>query len=226
MNEKKTVGWGAERDARLRVERNAAWWVAGISALTAMSMSIAIAVMVPLKQTVPYLIEVNKATGEAQVIDAVNRRSIDYDELNAKYWAAKYVTARESYFYTLLQTDYDSVFAMSTPDVSTQYNKMFEGGSNKQQALGASVEERIEILSITLDKGTPGVNLDRAVVRFKKTTRQVDRGFDSGSGQYVSTLSYRWVPNRTGKEVELLRNPLGFEVVAYRVDEEFTNKAK
>ena len=54
----------------------------------------------------------------------------------------------------------------------------------------------------------------------------MDRGFDSGSGQYVSTISYRWVPNRTGKEVELLRNPLGFEVVAYRVDEEFTNKAK
>lgn len=225
MNEK-TVGWGAERDARLRVERNAAWWVAGISALTAMSMGIAIAFMAPLKQSVPYLIEVNKLTGEAQVIDAVNRRSIDYDELNAKYWAAKYVTARESYFYTLLQTDYDSVFAMSTSDVASQYNKIFEGGNNKQAMLGASVEERVEILSITLEKATPGVNLDRAVIRFKKTSRQVDRGLDTGSGQYVSTLSYRWVPNRTGKEVDLLRNPLGFEVVAYRVDEEFTKKAQ
>lgn len=223
---KEAVGWGAERDARLRVERNAAWWVAGISALTAMSMGIAIAFMAPLKQSVPYLIEVNKVTGEAQVIDAVNLRSIDYDELNAKYWAAKYVTARESYFYTLLQTDYDSVFAMSTTDVASQYNKMFEGGNNKQQVLGAAVEERIEILSITLDKATPGVNLDRAVVRFRKTTRQVDRGLDTGSSQYLSTLSYRWVPNRTGREVDLLRNPLGFEVVAYRVDEEFTKKAQ
>lgn len=225
MNEK-NAGWGAERDARLRVERNAAFWVAGAATVSMTAMAIAVAVMIPLKQTVPYLIEVNKATGEAQVIDAVNRRSVDYDELNAKYWAAKYVVARESYFFTLLQTDYDSVFAMSTTDVASQYNRMFEGGTNKQQVLGAATEERIEVLSITLEKGTPGVNLDRAVIRFKKTTRQVDRGFDVGTGQYVSTLSYRWVPNRTGKEVDLLRNPLGFEVVGYRVDEEFVSKAK
>lgn len=219
----KNVGWGAERDARLREERNAAWWVAGGALFSVIAMAVAIAIMMPLKQTIPYLIAVNQVTGEAQVIDAVNRRSINYDELNAKYWASKYVVARESYFYTLLQTDYDSVFAMSTPDVSGQYNKMFEGTGNKQRELGADVEERVDVLSITLDPGVAGVNLDRAIVRFKKTSRNVLRGIDTGTGQYVVTLSYRWVPSRTGREVDLLKNPLGFEVVAYRRDEEFTS---
>lgn len=221
--QQKNAGWGAERDARLRAERNAAWWVAGGALFSVIAMAVAIAIMMPLKQTIPYLIAVNQVTGEAQVIDAVNRRSINYDELNAKYWAAKYVVARESYFYTLLQTDYDSVFAMSTPDVSGQYNKMFEGTGNKQRELGADVEERVDVLSITLDPGVAGVNLDRAIVRFKKTTRNVLRGIDTGTSQYVVTLSYRWVPSRTGREVDLLKNPLGFEVVAYRRDEEFTS---
>lgn len=225
MSDKK-AGWGVERDARMRVERNAGWWLAGIGWVGMVAMAVAFAAMFPLKQTVPYVIEVNKITGEAQVVDAVNRRSIDYDELNAKYWAAKYVVARENYFYTLLQTDYDSVFAMSSEDVAQQYGRDFEGSNNKQERFGAGKEDRIDVLSITLQPAIAGVNQARAVVRYKKTSRDVGRGIDSGVSNHVATFSYQWVPNRIGKEFDLLHNPLGFEVTGYRTDEEFTGKTK
>ena len=62
--------------------------------------------VLPLKQTVPYLVYVDKATGVTQVVDVATPSRITQDEVHARHWVTRYVQARERYVYQLLQDDY------------------------------------------------------------------------------------------------------------------------
>jgi type IV secretion system protein VirB8 len=175
--------------------------------------------MMPLKATVPLMVYVDKTTGNTEIVSALNERQVGYQDLNDKYWARKYVTARESYFYTLLQADYETVLALSNDDVGTVYDKGFAGENAKQVKLGTSIEEKVNVLSVVLPAGDPG----KAVVRFEKTQRRVNTQ-DAGPPQtYVASLAFKYEPSMLGRERDLINNPLGFKVTAYRVDAEIAS---
>jgi type IV secretion system protein VirB8 len=219
---REAMSWETEMNLLYRKQRNAAWWVAGAFGLLALGSVAAVAMLAPLKATVPYIVQVDKATGEAQVLDAFGPGQVSLDELNHKHWVSRYVTQRESYFYWQLQSDYDSVFYMSGPGVRQVYTDQYTGDNNREKRLGANTEERVVIKSVTLHPvDFTGNNLDRATVRFEKQRRSGQETRFQPTGTYVATLAYKWEPNRRGRERELVLNPLGFMVVQYRVDEEF-----
>ena len=87
-----------------------AWIIAGACLILTCLALFAIIVMLPLKQTVPYLIYVDKVTGITQVVDVATPSKITQDDVNAKHWVTRYVQARERYIYQLLQEDYDKKF--------------------------------------------------------------------------------------------------------------------
>lgn len=214
------LDWEVEQTMSLRKQRNAAWWVAGVAVMTALASSIAIAFLAPLKATVPYLVEIDKATGQAQVIEAFNPTAVSYDELNHKYWTSRYVSLREGYFFSQLQADYDAVHFMSAPPVRKVYASLYEGSDAREKVLADRVEEKIEIKTVILEGADrTGNRLDRARVHFEKLRRQANEPAFTSVGNFVATLAYQWEPNRTGRERELMTNPLGFTVVQYRVDE-------
>lgn len=214
------LDWEVEQTMSLRKQRNAAWWVAGVAVMAALASSVAVAFLAPLKATVPYLVEVDKATGQAQVIEAFNPAAVSYNELNHKYWTSRYVSLREGYFFSQLQADYDAVHFMSSPPVRKVYASLYEGSDAREKVLADRVEEKIEIKTVILEGADrTGNNLDRARVHFEKLRRQANELTFTSAGNYVATLAYKWEPNRTGRERELMSNPLGFTVMQYRVDE-------
>ena len=139
-------------------------WAIAISAIVLASISVsALLVMLPLKQTAAYIVTVDKNTGASQVVSAVDARQITNNEVNAQYWMARYVSARESYLYKILQTDYDAVMALSSQNVGAAYSAQFEGPNSKATKFGDSVEDRIRIISV---QPTPG-QYGRGTVRFE-----------------------------------------------------------
>jgi len=78
------------------------------------------ALLAPFKRVVPMVFAVDKASGNTELVNAADDRNVaqlGYQELLDKHWGSRYVIARESYFYHLLQTDYDTVLMLSADDV-------------------------------------------------------------------------------------------------------------
>jgi len=214
------AGLSWEEDAertRHRSERRA-WIVAGASCVLTIIAVTALSFLAPLRRSVPYLYVVEKASGNVEFVGAVDERSIKgYQELLDKHWVQRYVIARESYSYRLLQHDYDTVMAMSEEGVARDYARMYEGPNARDKKFSNTVEMSITILSLRPAASAAG---DHMVVRFSKMARRLDSNFQEPAQQFVATVRYSYAPSMVGQEKGLLLNPLGFKVGAYRVDAE------
>lgn len=188
-------------------------------AVVCVGQSVALATLVPLKQPAfPVLIGLDKIGGTTEVLEAVNDRSVaPYQELIDKHWAQRYVVARESYNYKLLQTDYDTVLLLSSDDVGRDYAKLYDGADARDKKYGNSLEMRVKVLSISLSHDAVG---NKAVVRYEKTVKRTDAEMAEPPQYYVATLSYEFKPSMRGKEADLVANPMGYKVTGWRVDAE------
>jgi type IV secretion system protein VirB8 len=212
------LSWEASiEQLRQKSERNA-WWVAGAACVIAACSVAGIATLAPLRRVVPYLYMVDKARGNLEYVGAVDDRSIKgYQELLDKHWAQVYINARESYHYTLLQSDYDTVMALSDENVGRDYARRYDGPNALDKLYGANIEVATSIISLRLAPSSIGTQL---VVRFSKTKRHVDTDYREPAEYFVATLRYRYLPSMFDAEKQLLLNPLGYKVADYRVDAE------
>ena len=212
------VDWESDRQSRIEKSERRAWTVAIAASVVAVSAVVGIVVLVPLKRVVPYVFAVDKATGDVEVVDAVDDRTIvGYQELLDKHWTQRYVLARESYFYKLLQNDYDTVLGLSADDVGREFARQYEGPNARDKKLGPGTEITAKVISVTLAPDPVGA---KAVVRFSRATRRKDAEYTDPPQYYVATISYEYKPSMFGREKDLILNPLGYRVTAYRVDAE------
>ncbi|MGQ3054219.1 MAG: virB8 family protein [Roseateles sp.] len=210
--------WEADRQTRSEKSERRAWIVAGACSLLALVAVGGMATMAPFKRVVPYVFAVDKATGNVELVSATDdRAAVGYQELTDKHWAQTYVVARESYSWKLLQNDYDTVLALSSDEVGREYAKLYEGGNARDKKFGQSVEMRVKVLSVTLSHDDVST---KAVVRFEKVAKRQEADVADPPQYFVSTMAFEYKPSMFGKEKDLIANPLGYRVVAYRVDAE------
>jgi len=182
-----------------RSERRA-WHVAYAALGVAVLSATALAVMVPFYRVVPLPIEVDRLTGESQVIDVLDARHVHTKEIQDKHWVETYVRARERYDWGLLQMDYDN------------------GPDALDRQLGSGAERRVRILSITLPPDEPG----HAVVHIERTSFRNGQADVEPTQRFVITLAYTYRPPVFTRESVALANPFGFKVTAYSRDPEYT----
>ncbi len=198
-----------------------AWTVAFCGLLIAGLAITSLIFLLPLKQTVPYLTYVDKATGVTQVVDVATISKITQDDVNIKHWVGRYVQTRERYVYQLLQDDYDFVMATTDPRLQKQYAAIYEDGPNKKDAvLRDQQEERVRIIAVQLSPSQTG----RASVRYVKETLRAGSRAPDKTEAFVADLAFGWGTNGQWTERSLLINPLGFRVTAYRVTAEVADK--
>jgi type IV secretion system protein VirB8 len=207
-------------DMQERSERRA-WHVSyaavGIAALCAA----ALAVMVPFYRVVPLPIEVDRLTGESQVIDVLDAKHVHTKEIQDKHWVDVYVRSRERYDWGLLQMDYDRVLGMSADTIARDYRQIYSGPDALDRQLGPGTARRIRVLSTTLPPDEPG----RAVVHIERTTRKNGEDNAQPPQRFVVTLAYTYRPPVFTRESVAVENPFGFTVSAYSRDPEYTPPA-
>ncbi|MBB2981417.1 virB8 family protein [Paraburkholderia tropica] len=197
-----------------RSERRA-WQVAKVASVIAVACAVAFASMLPFYRLIPLPIEVDRLTGEAEVIDVLDARHVKLSTLVDKHWLSTYVQARERYFWPFLQMDYDTVRVMSDGRAQRDYEQIYAGPDALDKTLGPDVERRIKVLSTSLPPGESG----RAVVRFMRTT--VDHGQTGRPECFLATIAYQYRPKVLEREREGTLNPLGFNVTAYSRDTDY-----
>lgn len=212
----KELTWEASRIELIERSERKAWNVAKVmTALVVLSIA-AIAFMMPLKESIPFLVRVDNVTGVPDIVTRMDEKTVTFDETMDKYWLARYVTARESYDWNIIQKDYDTVGLLSSPNVAAQYQQLFEGADSLEKRFGNRTKVEVKIVSVVPNGRGIGT------VRFIKEARNVDDpvGASSSITKWVATVGYEY------KSVSLLRessrfiNPMGFQVNTYRVDPE------
>jgi type IV secretion system protein VirB8 len=211
------IGWEASRTLALEQSERRAWRVAGAFGVAFVLMAIGIAVMAPLKESIPYVIRVDSATGVPDLVTALDSKGVGYDEAMDRYWLAQFVRARETYDWYTLQKDYDTVGLLSAPNVAKQYGELFTGDNALDKKFGSQVRATVEIVSVVPNGDGVGT------VRFIKTTKRAE---ETGRGQvtrWIATIAYKYQNPSVLKESARLTNP-GFQVTSYRADPELTTE--
>jgi len=206
-----------DQDRLIQVERSAriAWFVAICASIIAVVSVFAIAGLTPLKTVEPFVVRVDNSTGIVDVVSALTSTAGTYDEAVTKYFAAKYVRAREGYVSSEAEENFRAVALLSTQPEQARFAGAYRGSNpdSPQNIYGRSATSRINIVSISL------INATVASVRYMRT---VTRGDDLRTTHWVATLTFSYV-NAPMSSTDRLVNPLGFVVSEYRADPEAIN---
>lgn len=214
--------WADERDtAALRASRRA-WLVAAVAIVLALLEALALISLLPLKTIVPYTVLVDRNTGQAQALDPAHGPTISQQGALAQAMLAQYVVARETYDLPSLQENYRKVGLWSAQTARSDYLALMQAGNPASPIarLGRQGQLRAEIASVTLldAPGAAGQNAPgRALLRF--ALHQRDASGAQSTGYFLAVVAYRFLgqPEALG---DRLANPLGFQVLSYRRDQE------
>ena len=206
-----------DQDRILQIERSnrIAWSIAIVSSIVASVAIFAVAGLTPLKTVEPFVIRVDNATGIVDVISALTSTAGTYDEAVTKYFAAKYVRAREGYVWSEAQENFRTVALLSTQAEQARFSTAYRGSNaeSPQNIYGRAATARINIASISL------INQNVVSVRYMRT---IVRGEETRTSHWVATLTYSYA-NAPMSSTDRLVNPLGFAVSEYRADPEAIN---
>lgn len=206
--------WDQDRLAGALRSRRLAWCAAaGASGLAALS-TVAVAVLTPLKTTEPFVIRVDRSTGQVDVVRSLSSPDgpVRHDEAVSKYFLARYVQAREGYLDAAAAENYRLVSLMSSPAEQRRWADLYRGSSpdSPQNLYGPDGEAIVSIRAIGF------INAEVASVRYRRTVRS---GGQTVESDWVATVGFSWT-RAPMSEADRLRNPLGFQVVSWRADPE------
>ncbi|MGK6315621.1 virB8 family protein [Neorhizobium sp. DT-125] len=206
-----------DQDRLIQAERSrrVAWFVALVSSTLACVSIVALAALTPLKTVEPFVIRVDNSTGIVDVVSALTSTAGTYDEEVTKYFAARYVRAREGYVWSEAEENFRTVSLLSTQPEQLRFASTYRGSNpeSPQNIYGRAATARISVKSISLI-GSAVVS-----VRYMQT---VTRGEDVRTTHWVATLTYTYA-NAPMSSTDRLVNPLGFVVSEYRADPEAIN---
>ncbi|RYX88831.1 MAG: hypothetical protein EOO28_35040 [Comamonadaceae bacterium] len=219
----KAIDWDSQSrlDLERRASRNAkiAWACGILCGLSVLSVT----VLLPLKQFVPAIIRVDKATGayDVQTPGETVEVGRDRDQKIVLSDVARYVLAREGFTRGEAEANYKTAYLMSCGPVRAEWENFFNPEVNAQspvKTMGPTDSERVEIQNITF-LPTDQDDLRVAQVRFDKTvTRGVAPAMRT---RYISTLTVRYERANIPSQIRDLHvNAFGFCAVNYRRDQE------
>jgi type IV secretion system protein VirB8 len=139
--------WDSDRLAQADLSVRRAWMAAGAGAVLAVLGLTAAVLAYRTPPPPPMAVVVDRSTGATQVVSRVTEAEVPALAVLDQHNAALYVRAREGYFPSLLQRDYDAVARMSTPDAFKGYGDRFVGDKAMHKTLGMTQEHRITIVS-------------------------------------------------------------------------------
>lgn len=201
-----------EAYARVRASRDRAWIVAAAFGVLAGLAMLAVALLAPLKRTDVIPVVVDRSTGEAHVETQLAGQTISQQEAVRKADLATYVIARESFDRALLKTYYQTVQSRSTDAVLKPWLGQFQPGTPDsiyaRYPTGAT--RSIDVRSVVLLSDALGQ------VHFTAT---LTKATEVSSENYIASIGFQYV-NAKADLAQRLRNPLGFVVSSYRVDQE------
>ena len=211
---KKVHSYESSQLQRILQSEKRAWRVATGAALIAVLSWIAIVIMLPLREIEAYVVRVNDTTGAVDVLTTSNEVFVSNNEALDNYWVSKFLHSYESYDWFTIQSDYDTVGALTTRTVGAEYEKKWEGSDAFHLKYKDTVRVYIEIESII------PTSENVRTVRFTRFTESLNRQNKVTEEKLVALIGYSYERTLKMTPTQRLANPIGFYVRSYRVDRE------
>lgn len=216
------IEWEAELAENLRRSSRRATGLNYVLMVLVALLVVSLVALLPLKQTIPYVVRVDALTGATEIGQTV-KDYVSESELNDKHWVKEFVVSRERYNYRLLQHDYNIVKFLAGDVSWKQYDELFSGTNSLDRQYGENVQNTPSIVSITLTK-----NGDQKFATVRLTVEQRDMRSEGKTRTLhkVATLRYEYKQRLFVREADAIENPFGFTVLAYQTDNEFVGAKK
>ena len=206
--------WARDREDALRASRRVAWIVAGAAAVIAVFEATALVLLIPLKTVEPYTLMVDRNTGYVQALKPLDAQKIAPDAALTQSFLVHYVIARESFDVDALQANYRKIALWSAETARSDYIAGVQvsnpGSPLARLPRSTTVETRVKSVS--------PLGGNAALVRFD-TQRRDAGGQPLPLRSWVAVIRYRFSTEPLQQSDRYL-NPLGFQVVRYRRDQE------
>jgi type IV secretion system protein VirB8 len=210
---KETVQHAFEEEVffSLRKQRNQWAIVAVGSMILAFVSLLTLVVILPLNETKPYVVLVDKSTGESDKVADVRPIGISEQEAVLQAELVSYISDRETYDKVDNASRIPDVMSRSIGQAAESLAKEWSGGSpSYPPTLYGDARVLVKIKTIVPDPNNKNTMQVRIV---KQRSDGVERA-------YVIILTYEFKPQTGVSLSQIWSNPLGFSVLTYRVDVE------
>jgi type IV secretion system protein VirB8 len=211
------ASWAQDTHASLRKSRKTAWIIASVAVGVAGLQAIAMAFLLPLKQSVPYTITVDRETGYVQTTRGVDLGPLSESEAIAQSFAVQYVLARESFEGSDYQDKYQKTLMWSQGAAEAEYLREWDKNNpvGIRNRVRPTTRIKVTVKSVTI------LGPRSAMVRFD--TEQSEGPSSGGMRQpWVASLTYSF-SGKPISEKDRYMNPLGYQIATYRRDAETTD---
>jgi type IV secretion system protein VirB8 len=208
-----SASWDADRVAAVKRSARIAWCVAGAALVSALAVSGALLLLMPLKRVEPFVVRVDSSTGLVDVVPVYVGRAA-MPEVVTRYFLDHYVTTCERFNFPTAESDYEECGAFH----SAQRNQAWFAAWNKTNPAsplnlyrdGTTI--RAQVTSVSFFTRADGVT-DLAQVRYFKAKRQAGSAEEART-YWIASIRYAYGSPSTDPRIRRW-NPLGFKIVDF-----------
>lgn len=206
--------WEYDRMRDAIQSKRLAWSVAGGACALAVASVAAVAMLTPLKTVQPYVIRVDKTSGETEIVTALKGpQPRTYDDAVNRYFISQYVRLREGWLNDAARENAYAVMLMSDQAEASRYLGNVQSSNRNAPSNIYGGKGFVSIAIRTISFLSPTV----AQVRFTKIITFGQSAPVAQNWNAILTFKYTTAPEH---EKDRNINPLGFQVVNYRSDPE------
>lgn len=204
--------WERDIARRNRNSRALAWIVAAVMTVVAVGALGTLALLVPLKTYEPYMVVVDKTTGFVEVKRPMAEGPLTQDEAVTTFNVVRYIKARETYDPKALKDNFDLAQLLASGDAARELTEIYSPANpgNPVKVFGTNTIVAVTIKSVTFPNNRTA--LARFSTEEKSSTNIITRN-------WVSLVRFRYTSAPMRNEWRF-DNPLGFQVLEYRRDQE------
>jgi type IV secretion system protein VirB8 len=217
------ASWDADRVAMQQRSARVAWWVAGGGWVCALTVAIALMLLMPLKRVEPFVIRVDNTTGLVDVVP-VYAGNEPMPEAVTRYFLDHYVTVCERFNFATAESDYQECGAFHSGLRNQAWYALWNP-ANPSSPLNLYKDGsivRAQVVSVSFFKRANGV-ADLAQVRYVKG-RHAAGAADEQLTHWIATVQYSYSEPSKSPQTRSW-NPLGFKVIDFRPEPEVTGEA-
>lgn len=222
--------WYQDQYQHVLTQRNLLALIALGALLIALFAVLTIMRLAPLKSVEPYLLQVDEKSGITQRVNPITRQEYIANEAIDRYWAATYITSRESYNTSIVLYNHNLVRLMSVPQVFQEYRRQVDASLPGSLAarLGSYGRRDVKIRSLAyITNPTEMVKKRKKdknereykIIQARITTVDVRPNSPDVEENWVVTISFEYAKLAINESEQLI-NPLGFQVAAYQIQRE------
>lgn len=206
--------WNEEAYRKIKASRTRAWILSAIMSVIAIVAVFAVAALAPLKRVETVPVVVNQETGHVEVKKPLSVQAIDPSMAVKKADLGEYVINRETFDSAGMEKRYNAVAITTSPQAFQRYARLFDlpGERNPLNRYSGAKKRVVKINSITL------LNDHTGQVRFTTTIQKPQPGNSDVTQHWIATIQFDYTSRPMTLE-KRIKNPLGFIVQSYRVDQ-------